>query len=257
MSTDTRCCPRYRALRPVYVNGNVHQPGDVVEFRHWPKASDLEPVNAPARRIARYFNTRQAAWGGILRTPWSAERGDFYLPGQSVQLNGHEPPGVVPDSMLDDGLGELPRYKLAMECLLGGRLFQPGDLVRWVGWPLDEMEPANRAAKQVAAYYATNKDNPKLPKGGPWCWYHGLTLPKLPVSAEPAAPPPDLPMISGGMVRPPLALDRGAGPHSRVGLKELPPYADPNHGGPSPRIWHPRISVKLIGRKPGGAHKES
>jgi hypothetical protein len=221
--------PRYRVVKDdgVYANGQVYPKGAEITFDGWPRHG-LEPLNAEARRIHRYYTRRHAAWGGLPASPWSAAHRDFWLPGLPLQLDGAEPAGFVPDHEVDPTLPALPEYELTMPHWCGKIEFQAGEHIRWIGWPADDMTAVNHPGRLVAAYFAEHREHPRLEARGPWCWFKGLHLPKL-ERRTPRVPTPgeNVGAIASEVE---MATDRpGSRGGRHFGRAALPPYADPQY----------------------------
>jgi len=228
IATTDRERPRYRVVKAegVYANGQVYPKGAEIQFDGWPRQSDLEPLNLPAQRIARYHRKRHAAWGGLPPTPWSAADKDFWLPGLPLQIAGCEPAGFVRDDQVDPSLPAMPEYELTLLRWIAKQQFQAGERVRWIGWPEDDMTAVNEPARQVAAYFAEHRDHPNLEVRGPWCRFRGLRLPKL-EPRKPSRSPQSGENI--GAIASEIARATGAGGGLSFGKDQLPPYADPRH----------------------------
>lgn len=178
VDTMSNSQPRYRATEDNTNFGiGFYRKGQ--EFNHlgWPKvfSGGIEAANEAATRVMQWWS-RFRLDAQCPPTPWNAEHDRIFLP-------HHLPPdfrSTRQPALPRVEIEGMPRYRATWQQNFGGREVSIGDEVSYCGWPKNGLEPINDEARQVAAYYETHRDHPKL-TSAPWCDFaQELFLPELP-----------------------------------------------------------------------------
>lgn len=172
-----------------YIGSVPYFVGAEIDFGGWPNPGALEPINPAAKKITE-FARRNIGNPTRPPSPFNQLLGRIYLPAEmpashSARMGDGEGFGrggaLVPADKVVDGM---PKWKIGFGGLsIGNKMFNAGDVITFLGWPLYGFEAANEAARLIADYLAKNSGNDAM-FPSPWCWLNGLTLPDLPESSR-------------------------------------------------------------------------
>jgi hypothetical protein len=176
--------PRYRVLAEKAVIKSVYARGSEVEFLGWPKATELEPVNDAAHKVAAYY-LKNRTHPILPKSPYNHDLREIYLPAVLppwAPITPHSDPGLRLQGLvpLDQGDERMPRYRSPFRQPVGSYEVEEGAEFYFLGWPASGFLAVNAAAEEVAIYLDYNAKNPAR-LSSPWCEFkRSLVLPQLP-----------------------------------------------------------------------------
>jgi len=135
-----------------------------------PRYGEVEAANPAGQRLLDYYTEFHHSPGFPAKP-----RGEFgfFLPAHPM-VTANNPPGVEPQPTPG-----MPRYELVGNVRLGGQWHKKGEVVAYIGWPLEAMRSVNPPAAAVTEYYSRNSESRRLLKS-PWCCLRTATfLPPL------------------------------------------------------------------------------
>jgi hypothetical protein len=138
------------------IAGRTYQRNEEFDWSDWPacKSGAVVPINEAAKRIVHQYKKPDHSPASTWNSDHSRHFVPHYLP--SDFMHGRKPP--LPDTEFPS----MPKFRAVWPGYYGGREVTEGEIIAWCGWPNQELEPVNDAAREVVEYFDRYRDHPKL-----------------------------------------------------------------------------------------------